>query len=99
MEELIYSVRQIFGKYLPSKECSFYNIPEYQRGYKWTAANVIQLLEDLKNFKKTDNDQFYCIQNITITKQKHEDSWCMNVIDGQQRLQLCSSCFHIFSEI
>lgn len=86
MEKLIYSVRQIFGEYLPFKGCSFYNIPEYQRGYKWTAANVVQLLEDLKNFKKSDNDQFYCIQNITITKQKHKDSWCMNVIDGQQRL-------------
>lgn len=86
MDTLIYNVRQIFGEYLTFKECSFYNIPEYQRGYKWTAANVIQLLEDLKNFKKSDNDQFYCIQNITITKQKHEDSWCMNVIDGQQRL-------------
>ena len=86
MEKLIYNVRQIFGEYLTSKGCSFYNIPEYQRGYKWTAANVIQLLEDLKNFKKSDNDQFYCIQNITITKQKHKDSWCMNVIDGQQRL-------------
>ena len=86
MEKLIYNVRQIFGEYLASKGCSFYNIPEYQRGYKWTAANVIQLLEDLKNFKKNDNDQFYCIQNITITKQKHKDSCCMNVIDGQQRL-------------
>lgn len=86
MEKLIYNVRQIFGEYLTSKGCSFYNVPEYQRGYKWTAANVIQLLEDLKNFKKSDNDQFYCIQNITITKQKHKDSWCMNVIDGQQRL-------------
>lgn len=86
MEKLIYNVRQIFGEYLTSKGCSFYNIPEYQRGYKWTAANVIQLLEDLKNFKKSDNDQFYCIQNITITRQKHKDSWCMNVIDGQQRL-------------
>ena len=86
MEKLIYNVRQIFGECLTSKGCSFYNIPEYQRGYKWTAANVIQLLEDLKNFKKSDNDQFYCIQNITITKQKHKDSWCMNVIDGQQRL-------------
>ena len=86
MDKLIYNVRQIFGEYLAFKGCSFYNIPEYQRGYKWTAANVIQLLEDLKNFKKSDNDQFYCIQNITITKQKHKDSWCMNVIDGQQRL-------------
>ena len=86
MEKVIDNGRQIFGAYLTSKGCSFYNIPEYQRGYKWTAANVIQLLEDLKNFKKCDNDQFYCIQNITITKQKHKDSWCMNVIDGQQRL-------------
>lgn len=86
MDKLIYKVREIFGEFLASKGCSFYNIPEYQRGYKWTAANVIQLLDDLKNFKKSDNDQFYCIQNITITKQKHKDAWCMNVIDGQQRL-------------
>lgn len=86
MDKLIYNVRQIFGEYLTSKGCSFYNIPEYQRGYKWTAANVIQLLEDLKTFKKGDGDQFYCIQNITITKLRHKDSYCMNVIDGQQRL-------------
>lgn len=86
MDKLIYNVREIFGEYLTSRGCSFYNIPEYQRGYKWTAANVVQLLEDLKNFKKGDSDQFYCIQNITITKQKHIDTWCMNVIDGQQRL-------------
>ena len=32
MEKLIYNVRQIFGEYLTSKGCSFYNIPEYQRG-------------------------------------------------------------------
>lgn len=85
MGKLIYNVRQIFGEYLTSEK-TFYNIPEYQRGYKWTAANVIQLLEDLKNFKKSDNDQFYCLQNITITKQKFNDSEWMNVIDGQQRL-------------
>lgn len=86
MDNLIYSVRRIFGEYLISKGCSYYNIPEYQRGYKWTTANVVQLLEDLKNFRKTDKDQFYCIQNITITKSKHNEKWCMNVIDGQQRL-------------
>lgn len=86
MDNLIYSVRRIFGEYLISKGCSYYNIPEYQRGYKWTAANVVQLLEDLKNFRKADKDQFYCIQNITITKSMHKEKWCMNVIDGQQRL-------------
>ena len=63
MDNLIYSVRKIFGEYLISKGCSFYNIPEYQRGYKWTAGNVVQLLEDLKNFRKADKDQFYCIHN------------------------------------
>ena len=86
MDDLIYSVKRIFGEYLISKGCSYYNIPEYQRGYKWTAGNVVQLLEDLKNFRKADKDQFYCIQNITITKSKHNGLWCMNVIDGQQRL-------------
>lgn len=86
MDTLIYSVRKIFTEYLSIKGCACYNIPEYQRGYKWTSANVIQLLNDLKNFKKGDRDQFYCIQNITITKSIHKGIWCMNVIDGQQRL-------------
>lgn len=86
MDTLIYNVRKIFEEYLISKGCSYYNIPEYQRGYKWTSANVVQLLEDLKNFRKADKDQFYCIQNITITKSMHNGAWCMNVIDGQQRL-------------
>ncbi len=86
METLIYKVKDIFCEYLQKKGCLFYNIPEYQRGYKWTADNVKQLLEDLKNFKKGDSDSFYCIQNITITKTEHEGKLCMNVIDGQQRL-------------
>lgn len=86
METLIYKVKDIFCEYLQKKGCLFYNIQEYQRGYKWTADNVKQLLEDLKNFKKGDSDSFYCIQNITITKTEHEGKLCMNVIDGQQRL-------------
>lgn len=86
MDTLIYKVREIFCEYLQKKGCSYYNIPEYQRGYKWTADNVKQLLDDLKNFKKGDSDSFYCIQNITITKTVHNGKMCMNVIDGQQRL-------------
>lgn len=86
MDELIYSVRNVFQDYLPSQGCEFFNIPEYQRGYKWTADNVIQLLNDLKNFRKGDSDAFYCLQNITIAKNKLNDRYCMNVIDGQQRL-------------
>ena len=86
MDELIYSVRKVFRDYLPSQGCDFFNIPEYQRGYKWTADNVKQLLNDLKNFRKGDSEAFYCLQNITITKSKLNETVCMNVIDGQQRL-------------
>lgn len=86
MDELIYSVRKVFRDYLPSQGCDFFNIPEYQRGYKWTADNVKQLLNDLKNFRKGDSEAFYCLQNITITKSKLNEKVCMNVIDGQQRL-------------
>lgn len=86
MEELIYNVQYIFQEYLDKNGCVFFNIPEYQRGYKWTAENVTQLLNDLKNFTKSSEDEFYCLQNITITKTNHNGTPCFNVIDGQQRL-------------
>ena len=86
MDELIYSTRQIFTEYLKMEGCDFFNIPEYQRGYKWTVDNIVQLLEDLKGFKQNSSDEFYCLQNITITKAKVNEHLCFNVIDGQQRL-------------
>ena len=66
--------------------CEFFNIPEYQRGYKWTVDNIVQLLEDLKGFKQNTSDEFYCLQNITLTKTNVNEHLCFNVIDGQQRL-------------
>lgn len=86
MDELIYSTRQIFTEYLKMEGCDFFNIPEYQRGYKWTIDNIVQLLEDLKGFKQNSSDEFYCLQNITITKTNINGHSCFNVIDGQQRL-------------
>ena len=86
MDELIYSTRQIFTEYLRMEGCEFFNIPEYQRGYKWTVDNIVQLLEDLKGFKQNTSDEFYCLQNITLTKTNVNEHLCFNVIDGQQRL-------------
>ncbi len=88
MAELIYSVRKVFCDYLKSQNCQYFNIPEYQRGFKWSKDNVKQLLIDLRNFRKGDNDAFYCLQNITLTK----CDYCLNVIDGQQR---CTTLFII----
>lgn len=88
MNELIYNIRYIFQEYLSSQNVCFFNIPEYQRGYKWTAENVKQLLNDLKNFSlhRQTAEEFYCLQNITVAKGSLDGKPCMNVIDGQQRL-------------
>ena len=61
-DNLIYSIRELFGDFLQGRH---FNIPEYQRGYKWTADNVATLLNDLRQFDPAEND-FYCLQNITV---------------------------------
>lgn len=82
-QKLLYSVKEIFSDddFLKERNTEFYNIPHYQRGYKWDSNNVIKLLDDIQNSNVKD-DLFYCIQNITITKKND----IYNVIDGQQRL-------------
>jgi uncharacterized protein with ParB-like and HNH nuclease domain len=82
---LIYSVNELFSEYLIS-EYKYYNIPEYQRGYKWTKTNVEELLEDIRD-ADCKGDKFYCLQNITIIPQENDKKELFfNVIDGQQRL-------------
>jgi hypothetical protein len=57
-------------------------IPSYQRGYRWTDAQVRQLLEDIAEFKPI-GEAFYCLQPIVVRRKK---DGCWEVIDGQQRL-------------
>ena len=86
--QLIYSVKEIFTDYL-SGEYKYYNIPEYQRGYKWTIQQIKQLLDDIDRFQQHGNDdRFYCVQNITLVEKKTENNNLSyyNVVDGQQRL-------------
>lgn len=76
-------------------------IPNYQRGYRWEKQQVVDLLEDLKDFidhtQDTDKN-FYCLQPVvvkvcdeeTIKAEKLQSNIDNNiwyeVIDGQQRL-------------
>ena len=42
-----------------------YYIAAYQRGYRWTPLQVMQLLEDIREFTKRRSpqpDEFYCLQ-------------------------------------
>lgn len=84
MADLLYSIKQVFDGYLNSGQV--YNIPEYQRGYKWSPQQITQLMDDIHEFDTNgDTNLFYCLQNVTLVENK-EDPKKINVVDGQQRL-------------
>ena len=45
-----------------------FNIPKYQRGYRWTKQQVIDLLNDIKEFtdRKSGEHEIYCIQPLVV---------------------------------
>lgn len=53
-------------------------IPIYQRPYKWTSQNVLQLIEDIYTHK---GKSAYRLGTIVI----HDDDLNWNIVDGQQR--------------
>lgn len=61
-------------------------IPEYQRPYKWTARNSIQLLDDIIE-AKNNNKEVYRVGTLILHKDidlKGEARY--NIVDGQQRI-------------
>lgn len=69
-------------------------IPSQQRGYKWTPANIKELISDLWEFiNSPSNKRMYCLQPLAIVPQEDVCSSCglplnikYSVLDGQQRL-------------
>src|SRR5579862_7460608 len=62
-------------------------VPSYQRGYRWTERQVMDLLDDVWEFQSKSQEQdkasFYCLQPVVV---KMRDSGDWELIDGQQRL-------------
>lgn len=78
---------------------SFY-IPAYQRGYRWTSQEVLDLLNDIDEFipreiQGTDDKTWYCLQPIVV-KQREGNSY--EVIDGQQRLTTIYLILHYLNQ-
>jgi uncharacterized protein with ParB-like and HNH nuclease domain len=87
-------------------------IPHYQRGYRWTKQQVVQLLDDIDSFipmplmGKPGEETFYCLQPIVLkkcnedikTKQNLLGDW-YEVIDGQQRLTTFYLIMHYANEM
>ena len=63
-----------------------FTIAGYQRGFRWTRAEVRDLLDDVREFSlahPAESGAFYCLQPLVVTSAP-DGSW--TVIDGQQRL-------------
>ncbi|WP_163408096.1 DUF262 domain-containing protein [Flavobacterium ajazii] len=82
------------GNLLPD---SFF-IPSYQRGYRWTSREVIDLLNDISNFTpkelETGDKTWYCLQPVVVKKQES----VFEVIDGQQRLTTIYLILHYLNQ-
>jgi len=63
------------GRFLENRNLK---IPYYQRPYKWTVRNVVQLLDDIQRFSQTEA---YRIGTVVIF---NEEDDCY-IVDGQQR--------------
>ena len=81
------------------QEYNFY-IPAYQRGYRWSEKEVVDLLTDISEFKPrevahTDEKTWYCLQPIVVKKRDDEQ---YEVIDGQQRLTTIYLILHFLNQ-
>ena len=60
-------------------------IPDYQRPYKWTARNAIQLLDDIIE-ARNNNKEVYRVGTLILHKETDAHGKDIyNVVDGQQR--------------
>ena len=49
---------------------SKFEIPVYQRGFRWTRQQIKELIDDLYELSKDANRSTYCLQNVTVRKKQ-----------------------------
>lgn len=59
-------------------------IPNYQRPYKWTPKNAIQLLDDIQN-ARSENKEVYRVGTLILHHTIEDENDVYNIVDGQQR--------------
>lgn len=76
-----------------------FEIPEYQRGYRWQTSQVKALITDIVEFLGQDHlhgDDAYCLKTIVLKKKPEENHFI--VVDGQQRLTTLRNLLHIWRQ-
>ena len=67
-------------------------IPGYQRPYKWTAKNVIRLLDDIEEARRSNKKKYrvgtLILHKLKKKRENKEDEFydCYDIVDGQQRV-------------
>ena len=69
-----------------------FDVPDYQRGYRWSKTDVERLLDDVFMFDER-SDQTYCLQPVVVKRKKNGN---FELVDGQQRL---TTLFLIYSHM
>jgi hypothetical protein len=71
-----------------------FSVKDYQRGYKWTIQQVLDLLEDINGFK-SDNGGFYCLQPLALmclSKEKKDFEKRYETSNGSSKHALATTC-------
>ncbi len=85
------TIRELFGD-----AKSYYQIPEYQRHYKWGDTQLDALLSDLKDAYEKDTDYFL---GAIITTDPKEGDIYKDVVDGQQRITTLMILFCVIRDV
>ena len=72
------------------------SIPEYQRPYKWTARNAIQLLDDIIEARNI-NKEVYRVGTLILHRKEDKGNVIYDIVDGQQRTITFALLLHSLS--
>lgn len=73
-----------------------FNIPDYQRPYRWGTGETLQLLEDLEEALDRHDEEPYFLGSLVLVE---EAETFFNVIDGQQRLTTLTILFAVLRDL
>lgn len=77
----------------------YLTVPDYQRPYKWSARNAIQLLDDITE-ARNNNKEVYRVGTLILHEEVRSDgSVVHNIVDGQQRVITFSLLLHALYEL
>lgn len=85
-----YTLSKIFAR-----EYEF-NIPEYQRPYRWGTSEALQLLDDLEETLDREDGEPYFLGSLVLVEQGET---MFDVIDGQQRLTTLTILFAVLRDL